>query len=172
MKLDTAVGTDKDKAPNDSAYLTLSGELPKSEESVVVGSVTVTIDDIYIEGDANSNNNYDYAVTSISVNSTEVNGDNPLVINISGSNFDSSNINDILSNITLNYRSKDNPLNISSNDLSSTLLSNELIEIVIQRDYFKNDFYMGDGLLILNITHTNGDNVVKCDKQINVAYSE
>ena len=41
--LPTAVGTEADAAPSDSALLEISGELPKSEDSVTVGTVTVTL---------------------------------------------------------------------------------------------------------------------------------
>ena len=43
LVLPTAVGTEADAAPSDSALLEISGELPKSEDSVTVGTVTVTL---------------------------------------------------------------------------------------------------------------------------------
>lgn len=43
LNLPTAVGTEVDAAPSDSALLEISGELPESEESVTVGTVTVTL---------------------------------------------------------------------------------------------------------------------------------
>lgn len=43
LVLPTAVGTEADAAPSDSALLEISGELPESEDSVTVGTVTVTL---------------------------------------------------------------------------------------------------------------------------------
>ena len=43
ISLETAVGTAVDEAPAGSAALTIAGELPESEESAVVGEITVTL---------------------------------------------------------------------------------------------------------------------------------
>ncbi len=43
LALATAAGTTVDQAPSASAALTLTGELPASEEAVTIGSITVTL---------------------------------------------------------------------------------------------------------------------------------
>lgn len=43
MSLISAVGTAVEEAPSDTAALTIAGELSKSEESVTVGTVTVSL---------------------------------------------------------------------------------------------------------------------------------
>lgn len=44
LELPTAVDTEVDKAPGESAFLSLSGELEESETAVTVGTITVTLD--------------------------------------------------------------------------------------------------------------------------------
>ena len=139
LKLATAVGTDKDKAPNDSAYLTLDGELPKSEDSVIVGSVTVSIDSVDISTDFDKPNvNF-----SIAKMTTESNFDlsSGLKINVQGTNLDmiTDENFDQLIEISVYSRNEEKikTLPVSTSNLATyTATSSTTATITYERLYF------------------------------------